>query len=72
MLHRVGRGGKNQGPANMAELLSKNLTRLTFLFMIVLGNKMVAHTFLPPFDIENGCLCQERLLRSSNLATMVT
>ena len=56
----------------MAELLSNNLTRLTFLFMIILGNKMVAHTFLPPFDNENGRLCQERLLRSSNLATMVT
>ena len=30
------------------------------------------HTFLPWFDNVNRCICQERLLRSRNFATMVT
>ena len=50
----------------------KKLTSTTFLFMIAVRNKTVAHTFLPPFDDANGRLCQERLLRLSNFATMVT
>ena len=45
---------------------------MTFLCMIALRNRTVAHTFLPSFDNANGRLCQERLLRSRNLATMVT
>ena len=39
----------------------KKLTCMTFLCMIALRNKTVAHTFLPSFD-ANGRLCQERLL----------
>ena len=35
-------------------------------------DRTVVHTFLPSFDNANGRLCQERLLRSRNLATMVT
>ena len=34
--------------------------------------KTVAHIFLLSFDNANGRLCQERLLRSWNFATMVT
>ena len=37
-----------------------------------LRNKMVAHTFLPLFDTAGGCLCQERLFKSRNSATIVT
>ena len=47
-------------------------TCMTFLSLIVLRNKTVAHTFLPSFDNANSRLCQERFLRSSNIATMVT
>ena len=32
----------------------------------------VAHIFLPLFNSKDGCLCQERFLRSRNLAAMVT
>ena len=42
---------------------------MTLLYMITLRNKTVAHTFLPSFNNANGRLCQERLLRSRNLAT---
>ena len=42
---------------------------MTFLCMTALRNKTVAHTSL---DKVNGRLCQERLLRSRNFATMVT
>ena len=42
------------------------------LCMIALRNTMVAHTFLPSFDNANGHVCDDRLLRSRNLATMVT
>ena len=49
----------------------KQLMCMTFLCIIALRNKMVAHTFLPWFDNVNGCFCQERLLRSKNFATMV-
>ena len=31
---------------------------------------MVAHTFLPLFDTAGGCLCQERLFKSRNSATI--
>ena len=34
-------------------------------------NKTVAHTFLPLLDNANSDLCQERLFRSRNCATMV-
>ena len=47
-------------------------TCMTFLNLIALRNKTVAHTFLSSFDNVNGRLCQERLLRSRNIATMVT
>ena len=43
---------------------------MTFLCMIVLRNNTVAHTFLPSFDNANGRLCQERVMKSRNLATM--
>ena len=42
---------------------------MTLLCMIALRNKTVAHAFLPSFSNANGRLSQERLLRSSNLAT---
>ena len=42
---------------------------MTFLCMIALRNRTVAHTFLPSFDNANGRLCQERLSRSRILAT---
>ena len=50
----------------------KKLTCMTFLCMIELRSKTVAHTSLPSFDNANGCCCEERLLRSRNFATMVT
>ena len=31
----------------------------SFLCMMALGNKTVAHTWLPPFDNANGRLCQD-------------
>ena len=46
----------------------KELTYMTYLCMIALGNKTVAHTFLLSFDNVNGCLCQERWLTSITLA----
>ena len=48
------------------------MTCMTFLYIIALRNKTVAHTFLPSFDNANDRLCQERLMKSRNLATMVT
>ena len=60
----------NRGPANVAEKKTKPC--LTFLCMTVLWNKTVVDAFLPSFDNKNGRLCQERLLRSRNHATMVT
>ena len=45
---------------------------MTFLCIIALRNKTVAHTFLPSFDDANGRLCHGRLLRSRKLATKVT
>ena len=56
---------KNENNADMQ-------TCMTFLSMTTLRNKTVAHTFLPSFDNANGRLCQERLLRCRNIATMVT
>ena len=44
---------------------------MTFLCNIVIRDKLVAHTFLPSFDNEIGHLCQEKLLRFRNFATMV-
>ena len=44
---------------------------MTFLFMIALRNKTVAHNFLPSFENANDRLCQERV-RSRKFATMVT
>ena len=43
-----------------------------FLCIITLRNKTVAHTFLWSFDNTNSHLCQERMLRSRNVDTMVT
>ena len=37
---------------------------MSFLCMIALRNKTVAHTFVSSFDNPSGRLCQERLLRS--------
>ena len=51
---------------------NEKLTCMTLLCMIALGNKKVAHTFLLSSDNANGRLCQERLSRSINFATMVT
>ena len=42
------------------------------LCMTALRNKMAADTFLQSFDNTRGCLCQERLLRFRNFATIVT
>ena len=60
----------NRGPANMAEKAIK-MTCMTFLCIIALRKKTVAHTFLPSFDNANGPLGQERLLRSRNFATIL-
>ena len=48
---------------------TKKLTCRTFLCMTAPRNKTVAHT---SFGNAKGRLCQERLLRSRNFATMVT
>lgn len=50
----------------------KEMTRMTFPCIVALWNQTVAPTFFPSFDNANGRLCQERLLRSTNVATMVT
>ena len=44
---------------------------MTFWCMIALGNKIVAHTFLPLFDNANSHHRQEGSLRSWNFAAMV-
>ena len=44
---------------------------MTFLCIIALRKKTVAHTFLPSLDNANGLLCEERLLRSRNFATIL-
>ena len=44
---------------------------MTFLYMIALRNKPVAHNFLPSFENANDRLRQERV-RSRKFATMVT
>ena len=46
--------------------------KMTGMSMIALRNQTVAREFFPSFDSANGCLCQERLLRSRNFATMIT
>ena len=61
----------NRGPVNMAKK-SKTLTCMAILWMIALRSKAIAQTFLPSFDNANSRLCQERLLRSRNLTTMLT
>ena len=40
---------------------TKKLTYMTFLYMIALRNKTLAHTFLLSFNNANGRLFQERL-----------
>ena len=40
---------------------TKKLTCMTFLYMIALRNKTLAHTFLLSFDNANDRLFQERL-----------
>ena len=62
----------NHYPANMAGKKMTELTCMTFLCMIALRNKSVAHTIVLSFGNVNGSLSQERLLRSRNLAAMVT
>ena len=54
------------------KIKTKKLSCVSFLCMIVLRNKMVAHNFLPLFNNANSRLCQERLLSSRNFAPMVT
>ena len=44
---------------------------MTFLCMTALRNKTAADTFPQWFDNTHGCLCQERLLRFMNFATIV-
>ena len=48
------------------------LTRMTFSCTVALWNKTVASSFFPSFDNANGRICQERSLRTTNFATMVT
>ena len=43
-----------------------------FPFMIAVKYKAVVHAYLASFDNANSRLCQERLFRSGNFATMVT
>ena len=63
----------NRGPANMSEKNKKKGDMYDFrLCMTALRNKMAADTFLQSFDNTRGCLCQERLLRFRNFATIVT
>ena len=51
---------------------TKKLICITFLWMIALRNKTLAHTFLPSLDNANGRICQERKFRSRDFVTMVT
>ena len=60
---QVAMEAKFRGPANMAEKQkTKKLSCMTFLCMITLRKKTVAHTFLLSFDNTNVHLCQDRLL----------
>ena len=62
----------NRGPANMSEKNKKKGDMYDFrLCMTALRNKMAADTFLQSFDNTRGCLCQERLLKFRNFATIV-
>ena len=49
---------KNRCPVNMAEKTEK-LTCMTFLCMIALRNKTVAHDFRPSFDNDNNRLVKK-------------
>ena len=69
---KISRSQRSRGPVNMAGKKHEKLTCMTLLCMIALRNKTVAHTFLPSFDNANGRLCQEKLSRSRNFATMLT
>ena len=53
---------------NMAEK-AKKLTSMTFLYLIALRNKTVAHDFFPSFHNTNGRLCHERLLKGTSTLT---
>ena len=56
----------------VAEGETKKSTCLTFMCMIALRNKTVAHTFLPSFDNKKTAIYVNKLLlRSRNFATMV-
>lgn len=62
----------NRGHVNMAEKKkeTKKLKCLTFMCMILLRNRTVAHFSIPSFDNVNSRLDQERVLRSRNFATV--
>ena len=49
---------------------TKKLKCLTFICMIALRNKTVAHFLIPSFDNANSRLCQERVLGCRNFATV--
>ena len=48
---------------------TKKLTCTTFLYMITLRNKMVAHKFYPSFDNANGTIEIQKLRHHSNLTS---
>ena len=69
---KFSRSQRSSGPENMAEKKNEKSDLYDFPVHDCTRNKTVAHPFLPSFDNANGRLCQERLSRSRNFATMVT
>ena len=49
----------------------KEMIRITFPYIVALWNKTVAPSFFHRSTMQMA-VCQERLLRSTNVATMVT
>ena len=56
----------------MADKKNEKIEIHDFPFMIAVKYKAVVHAYLASFDNANSRLCQERLFRSGNFATMVT
>ena len=68
-------GSKMFGPEQTVVLqiwqkkTTKKLTCTTFLYMIALRNKIVAHKFYPSFDNANGTIEIQKLRHHSNLTS---
>ena len=69
--NKISRSQRSRGPVNMAE--KKNEKNGLYNFRVYeCTREQNGSPFVPSFDNANGRLCQERLSRSRNFATVVT